>query len=570
MSKKDIVNMIVETYSAQSKADKDFLDLHAPIITTHYSPDYPEMDDILTARHFNTYVRREHGRNHPVAGEAFSKANQTRQAMYNQDHGYMPGEDSNYSYPHPHSLSEDDDSSWVHHVKRVNEVFWKIIKTTGHPDMVGQLVSRPEMEDAGDSNHFINIDNNKSLNEGKRWDAFKKNLSSDLAKKKKDWDDATERDHRKQMQKGKMSADTYWEKHKHGTYHAADGNHYHYRRTVTNNSDGSQQHQLHVRKVGSKSSTSETFHVNKDWSNEQGMRHHKGPSHIDHMYSDPSTKPKLDMNEMIMLRPHPHHDMMDNFPHINPFNDKRKKPSLKTPAIDPNTDQLISNVAKYLKTDAKIVAETMIDRPNTGNDFPQQGSSKPKPKDNSGKVWKPNIADTKTKPPTDRMQPMTEERFVIKYVLKGTLEEGETKPWSDPDKAVAYAHKMFASQLYEEVEVVKDVFIKEGWRHVHAVTGAAKGFTTGLGKGILGGGLAGAAAGLAFANPVGGAIAGAGIGGVIGSSQDATKGFMKGYDKGREMDFHNAKKKYENSRDTYGKDHPVTLKHLDHMRKLSG
>jgi hypothetical protein len=506
MSKKDIVNMIVETYSAHSKADQDFLDLHAPIITTHYSPDYPEMDDILTARHFNTYVRREHGRNHPVAGEAFSKANQTRQAMYNQDHGYMPDEDSNYSFPHPHSLGE-----------------------------------------------------------GARWNAFKKRASSDFGKLRSDYKAASARDKEahsaKLLKHGKISADKHWENTRHGTYHAADGNHYDYKRTVV---DG--QHQLQIRKQGSKSNSHETVHINKDWSSEQGMRHHKGPSHIEHLYSSPENKPKVDMNEMIMLRPHPYPELIDNFPHINPFSNKRKKPSLKTPFLPDDVRNAVKAVAHHLKTDARIVAETMVDRPNTGNDFPMQGSSKQKPKDNSGKVWKPKVTDTTTKPPTSTLKPMTEERFVIKYVLKGTLEEGETKPWSDPDKAVAYAHKMFASQLYEEVEVIEESV----WRHVHAVTGAAKGFTTGLGKGIIGGGLAGAAIGLTTANPVGGAIGGAALGGIIGSSQDATKGFMKGYDKGREMDFHNAKKKYENSRDTYGKDHPVTLKHLDHMRKLSG
>lgn len=598
MSKKDIVNMIVETYSAQSKADKEFLDLHAPIITTHYSPQYPDMDDILTARHFNTYVRREHGRNHPVAGEAFSKANQTRNAMYNQDHGYMPDEDSNYSFPHPHSLSEQNNRYFARHLTAFNNLVKKhglerhwFSLGIGGANNFGLEGDDPNNPKDGffidtDSNHYKAMNKEATRVEhselpdgtpaktmwfknpeeamkhvekivikhkpyfhgrkdnvdattpaqfyGSRWTLNEGRVRNFFHKLGKELSDLNTKGKEKQAQydsakvrKGKMSADSYWEKHKHGTYHAADGNKYHYRRTV----DKSGQHQLHVRKVGSKSASHETFHINHDWSNEQGMRHHKGPSHIEHLYSNPETKPKLEMNEMVMLRPHSYPELIDNFPHMDPFRQKPSmvkgwKPDLKKPTLSPDVDKVAKAVAHHLKTDHKIVTEKIINKPYIEHDnFPNRA-----PKSNKPKPWKPNPNSHMTDMSgTNTRQPMTEERFVIKYVLKDTLEEGVTKPWNDPEKAVAHAHKMMASHLYEAVEVVDESV----WRHVNKV---ALGVTGASSAKVISGG-----------NPI------AGFAGLVA-------GWKSGYHIGKLKDVDNQVDDYVKKIKKYGKEHPETKK----------
>lgn len=111
MSKEETVRKLVEAYRSEdlsegyvplSSGDKSFLELHKnfPYLETHYSPDYPDMDDILTARSINTFIRRDKERNNPIAGEDFAAAGRTRNPKYNQDHGYMPDEDAAVYFPH--------------------------------------------------------------------------------------------------------------------------------------------------------------------------------------------------------------------------------------------------------------------------------------------------------------------------------------------------------------------------------------------------------------------------------------------------------------------------------------
>lgn len=578
MSKKSMVDKIVEVYSPKSKGDASFIELHKnfPYIETHYSPDYPDMDDILTARHINTYVRREHGRNHPVKGEKPSQAGGNFDTEYNNDHGYMPGEDENNYFPHS-----------------VNEGIGSVGK---------KIVSK--IKDTANLYSAV-----KKHNQEKH----KQNQENKDAKK---------------VNRGQMSADDAWKKHGHGTYHAADGNHYDYKRTVsrTKNSDGStsEQHQLHVRKRGSKSNSHETFHINKDWSNEQGMRHHKGSSHIEHIYSNPETKPKVEMNEgfvgglvgaavggaagslvgaagigagagyvagsqlykNVMYKDHfakskenhdkkvkslisrgwkpytndsyandyhavktyysnqyasgngvprisdmkrdghkttllykgsnfltgravamaavhyPKVEMNENivydgkqedmFQHQfginNPFGRKTpNKPDLKRPAIDPEVFKNLKNVAPFLKTSVKTVAEMMVQKPDvSGAPPPKQGSSnKPPKKPTTTGPYKPDVRDSLHQTGSSGLKPMTEERFVVKYVMKHNLKEGVTKPWNNQEDAIAQAHKMFASDFYDSVEVIDESV----WRHVGAAVGIAGGAVlpvNGMAAGALG------------------------------------------------------------------------------------
>lgn len=411
MSKNNLIKKIVESYSSnleesyqpkQSFGDAAYVTMqkNIPYIDTHYSPEYPDMDDILTARHFNTYMRSDNKRNHPVKGENYAKAGQTANPEYNQDHGYMPGEDEQYYFPR--GMNEDS----------LQEIFGIRKAYRGLKSTASNVKKQFE-------------------------DDYKKRISdphkAHLKKKSEEL-----------VAKGKKTADQHWEDYRDGTFHSADGHYYDYIRSKQD------PRFIHVRQRGSKSNNHEVRKVNPEWSNEHAMRHHYGPSHLEKSYSDPTTAPKV-VDESVLIKGAKLTDYLKSA-WIN------KKPttpnqSLKTPIVDKNTSQLLSNVAKYLgastKTVTKTVAEGFGMTPRKPPKFGEQ-PRKPRAPGGDGVHQSGGLVGGRFHPTVE------EERYIISYVHKGTLKEGQTKPWNKLHLAEAQALAMMQSGLYDEVQVLKD------------------------------------------------------------------------------------------------------------------
>lgn len=438
MSKEETVRKLVEAYRSEdlsegyvplSSGDKSFLELHKnfPYLETHYSPDYPDMDDVLTARSINTFIRRDKERNNPIAGEDFAAAGRTRNPKYNQDHGYMPDEDAAVYFPH--SVNEAESGS-----------------TTAATSAAPSAPAKKE-----------NIAKRAVKRVGK-WARKKIQKTGEFLT-------VGRRTNIRDPDFGKRAPDKYaepsvgFDSHEHGYIDVGDTG----ERKVTESGKTFKRvsFKMHGKGKGTNNPNALTNHiwVPVDHSLERAARHHYGPSTLEHMYTHQDTEvpktPKIqsfyeavevpldgDIKKAIST--------VINYTAEGMRNPRRSttvrtKPTV--PSIDPQT---LENLGDHLK---RAMKENVVERPDpTEDDGITPNPFREKDKNRNGKERESE--DVRRERERSDRAPMSEEAYVIKYRFKNTLKEGTTKPWNDYEKAVLHAQKMNASLLYENIQII--------------------------------------------------------------------------------------------------------------------